>query len=68
VRFSDSEKVVAVRQQWMSTGKVTDAEISFGSGPLRWRIDRNAAEASLVTPEGKIIFVGSCVAGPSPTP
>ena len=68
VRFSDSEKVVAVQQQWMSTGKVTDTEISFGSGPARWRIDRNTAEASLVTPEGKVIFAGSCVAGGSPKP
>lgn len=68
VRFSDSEKVVAVQQQWMSTGKVTDAEISFGSGPARWRIDRNTAEASLVAPEGRVIFVGSCVAGGNPRP
>ena len=49
VRFSDSEKVVAVQQQWMSTGKVTDTEISFGSGPARWRIDRNTAEATSAT-------------------
>ena len=68
VRFSDSEKVVAVQQQWMSSGKVTDAEISFGRGPARWRIDRNTAEASLVTPEGKVIFAGSCIAGSSPKP
>ena len=62
VRFSDSEKVVAVNQQWLSSGRVTDAEISFGSGGARWRIDRNTAEASLVRPGGKVSFVGSCVA------
>ena len=62
VRFSDSEKVVAVNKQWLSSGRVTDSEISFGSGPARWRIDRAAAEASLVHPGGKIVFVGSCVA------
>ena len=62
VRFSDSENVVAVNQQWLSSGRVTDAEISFGSGGARWRIDRNTAEASLVRPGGKVSFVGSCVA------
>ena len=62
VRFSDSEKVVAVNKQWLSSGRVTDAEISFGSGGARWRIDRNTAEASLVRPGGKASFVGSCVA------
>ena len=62
VRFSDSEKVVAVNGQWLSSGRVTDGEISFGSGGARWRIDRNTAEASLVRPGGKVSFVGSCVA------
>jgi hypothetical protein len=62
VRFSDSEKVVAVNKQWLSSGRVTDTEISFGSGPARWRIDRAAAEASLVQAGGKVTFVGSCVA------
>ena len=62
VRFSDAEKVVAVNKQWLSSGLVTDSEISFGSGAARWRIDRTAAEASLVHPGGKIVFVGSCVA------
>ena len=61
VRFSDSEKVVAVNKQWLSSGRVTETEISFGSGPARWRIDRAAAEASLVHPGGKVMFVGSCV-------
>ncbi len=66
VRFSDSEKVVSVNHQWMSTGSVTDAEISFGSGPARWKIDRNTAEASLVNAAGKVIFMGSCVASTKP--
>lgn len=66
VRFSDSEKVVSVNNQWMSTGSVTDTEISFGSGPARWRIDRDTAEASLVTAAGKVIFMGSCVAAGKP--
>ena len=66
VRFSDSEKVVAVNNQWMGTGTVTDAEISFGSGPVRWRIDRNTAEASLVSSSGKVIFMGSCMAATKP--
>ncbi len=62
VRFSDAEKVVAVNKQWLSSGRVTDSEISFGSGAARWRIDRAAAEASLVHPGGKVAFVGSCIA------
>jgi hypothetical protein len=62
VRFSDSEKVVAVNNQWLSSGTVTDGEISFGRGGARWHIDRNTAEASLVNAAGKIIFAGSCVA------
>ena len=66
VRFSDAEKVVSVNHQWMSTGTVTDAEISFGSGPARWRIDRDTAEASLVTATGKVVFMGSCVASNKP--
>ena len=66
VRFSDSEKVVAVNKQWLTSGKVTDGEISFGSGAARWRIDRAAAEASLVHPSGKVAFVGSCIARDAP--
>lgn len=64
VRFSDSEKVVSVNHQWLSSGKVTDTEISFGSGSAKWRIDRNSAEASLIDSTGKILFAGSCVAQP----
>ena len=66
VRFSDAEKVVSVNNQWMGTGSVNDAEISFGSGPARWRIDRDTAEASLVNAAGKVIFMGSCVAANKP--
>ncbi len=62
VRFSDSEKVVSVNGQWLTSGKVSDSEISFGSGSARWRIDRTTAEASLVDSTGKVIFAGSCVA------
>lgn len=61
VRFSDSEKVVAVNQQWLTSGRVTDNEISFGSGSARWRIDRTTAEANLVDANGKVLFAGSCV-------
>ena len=66
VRFSDAEKVVAVNKQWLTSGRVTDGEISFGSGAARWRIDRAAAEASLVHPGGKVAFVGSCIARDAP--
>ncbi len=66
VRFSDAEKVVSVNNQWMSTGTVTDTEISFGSGPARWRIDRNTAEASLVNSAGTVMFMGSCTAASKP--
>ena len=65
VRFSDSEKVVAVANQWLTSGRVTDAEISFGSGGSRWRIDRNTADASLIGGDGKVLFVGSCIAKPT---
>lgn len=65
VRFSDSEKVVAVANQWLTSGRVTDNEISFGSGGSRWRIDRNTADASLIGGDGKILFVGSCIAKPT---
>jgi hypothetical protein len=66
VRFSDSEKVVAVANQWLTSGRVTDTEISFGSGGSRWRIDRNTAEASLIGGNGKVLFVGSCIAKAKP--
>ena len=66
VRFSDSEKVVAVNQQWLNSGRVTDTEISFGSGTARWRIDRLTAEANLVDAAGRVIFSGSCVAQQKP--
>jgi hypothetical protein len=66
VRFSDSEKVVAVANQWLTSGRVTDAEISFGSGGSRWRIDRNTADASLIGGDGKVLFMGSCIAKPKP--
>lgn len=62
VRFSDSEKIVSVNDQWLTSGKVSDSEISFGSGSARWRIDRVSAEASLVDSTGRVIFAGSCVA------
>ena len=64
VRFSDSEKVVAVNKQWFSNAEVSNTEISFGTGSARWRIDRNSAEASLVDSTGKTLFAGSCIAGP----
>ncbi len=66
VRFSDSEKVVAVNNQWLSSGQVTDTEISFGSGSAKWRIDRNTAEAYLIDANGKLLFAGSCIAKPGP--
>jgi hypothetical protein len=66
VRFSDTEKVVSVNKQWLTSGQVTEAEISFGSGNARWRINRNTAEASLVDSNDKVVFVGSCVAGTKP--
>ncbi len=66
VRFSDSEKVVAVDKQWLSSGKVSDTEISFGSGAARWTIDRATAEATLIGNNGRVMFAGSCVAGPPP--
>ena len=65
VRFSDSEKVVAVANQWLTSGRVTNAEISFGSGGSRWRFDRHTADASLVGSDGKVLFVGSCIAKPT---
>lgn len=66
VRFSDSEKVVSVNNQWLTSGKVTDSEISFGSGSAKWRIDRASAEAQLIDSTGKLIFAGSCVARQKP--
>lgn len=66
VRFSDSEKVVAVNNQWLSSGRVTDAEISFGSGAAKWRIDRASAEAYLMDSNGALLFAGSCIAKTGP--
>jgi hypothetical protein len=66
VRFSDSEKVVSVNNQWLSSATVTDSEITFGSGTAKWRIDRNLAEATLVDSAGKVVFAGSCVARQKP--
>jgi hypothetical protein len=66
VRFSDSEKVVSVNNQWLTSGKVTDTDISFGSGTAKWRIDRVSAEAQLIDSTGKLLFAGSCVARQKP--
>ncbi len=61
VRFSDKEKAVSVNNQWLTSGKVSEAEITFGSGTAKWRIDRMSAEANLIDSTGRVIFAGSCV-------
>ena len=61
VRFSDKDKVVSVNHQWLTSGTVTDTEITFGSGAAKWRIDRLSAEANLIDSTGRVIFAGSCI-------
>ena len=64
LRFSEVENVVAVNRQWLRSGQVTPAEISFGAA-ARWRIDRRAMQARLLTATGEVLFVGACAPRPA---
>ena len=63
LRYSDSQGVVVVNRQWLRSAEVTPTQISFGAS-ARWRIDRSALQARLLTATGELLFVGACSASP----
>jgi hypothetical protein len=60
IRYSEVEDVVAVGQQWLSSGFVTEREIVFGSGGVQWIMDRQTLQARLMTAGGKTLFASQC--------
>ena len=60
VRYSETEDVVAVQQQWLSSGFVTAVEVVFGSGGVQWIMDRQTLATRLITKAGKTLFAGRC--------
>lgn len=59
VRFSPLANVVAVNQQWLSSGSVTDAEVRFGVNST-WRINRQALDIRRSAPGGEMLYSGLC--------
>jgi hypothetical protein len=60
IRFSETEQVVAVNNQWLSASEITRDAIVFGSGASEWRVERQARLARLVSPKGDVQFFGNC--------
>jgi hypothetical protein len=50
---------VAVNQQWLSSGSVTDDEVRFGINS-QWRINRKALDIRRSAPSGEMLFSGLC--------
>ncbi len=67
LRYSDSDQVLSVGRQWLRSGSVTPAEISFGSG-VRWHIDRAQPRSRLRTATGELLFEGRCSTTPGASP
>jgi hypothetical protein len=65
VRYSASASAVAVNQQWLSSGTVTDDEVRFGLNS-RWRIHRKALDIRRSAPSGEMLFSGLCGRRPPP--
>lgn len=59
VRYSASANAVAVNQQWLSSGSVTDDEVRFGINS-RWRIHRKALDIRRSAASGEMLFSGLC--------
>lgn len=59
VRFSPVANVVAVNQQWLSSGSVTDEEVRFGVNSI-WRINRQALDIRRSAPGGEMLYSGLC--------
>lgn len=63
VRFSEQDDAVAVNQQWLSSGFVTDTEVVFGSG-AQWIVDRvedrQPSRVRLLGAGGALLFSGLC--------
>jgi hypothetical protein len=60
IRFSESEQVVAVNNQWLSASEVKKDTVSFGSGAAEWRLNRQDRLVRLLSPKGDVIFFGNC--------
>jgi len=59
VRFSASANAVAVNQQWLSSGSVTEEEVRFGANSI-WRINRQALDIRRSAPGGEMLYSGLC--------
>jgi hypothetical protein len=59
VRYSAAVSAVAVNQQWLSSGSVTDDEVRFGINS-QWRINRKALDIRRSAPSGEMLFSGLC--------
>lgn len=59
VRYSAAVRAVAVNQQWLSSGTVTDDEVRFGINS-QWRINRKALDIRRSAPSGEMLFSGLC--------
>lgn len=53
VRYSAAQDVVAVAQQWLSSGFVTETEVVFGTGGVQWVMDRKSLQSRLIHKGGK---------------
>lgn len=60
IRFSESEQVVAVNNQWLSASEITRDAIIFGSGAAEWRVERQAKLVRLLNPKGDVQYFGNC--------
>jgi len=65
VRYSASASAVAVNQQWLSSGSVTEDEVRFGLNS-RWRIHRKALDIRRNAASGEMLFSGLCDRRPPP--
>ena len=60
IRYSESEQVVAVNNQWLSASEITREAIIFGSGAAEWRVERQARLVRLLNPKGDVQYFGNC--------
>ena len=59
VRYSASANAVAVNQQWLSSGSVSEDEVRFGANS-KWRINRVALDIRRSARDGEMLFSGLC--------
>ena len=59
LRFSAEFEAVAVNDQWLSTGRVSDEEIRFGSVGT-WVVDRQRLSVRKNAVNGEMVYSGTC--------